>query len=164
DDSEEVYFQGSPLLRGEIGRVTFFWVLALLFIVVPFFFKLPWWAYVAGIVIGLLIGIVPLLKTRAIRYRISNYRIDFDRGILSRNVDTLELWHVEDISLHQSLIDRVLGVGTITVISHDDTNPRLELKSLPRPRALFDSLKQRIISVKRQRGVLKMDIPPETHQ
>src|SRR5262245_47070720 len=91
DDREEVYFQGSPLLRGEIGRVTFFWILALLFMVAPFLLghrmTLPWWAYLAGVAVGLLIGIVPLLKTRAIRYRISNYRIDFDRGILSRNVD-----------------------------------------------------------------------------
>ena len=30
--------------------------------------------------------------------------------------------------------------------------------SLPNPRPLFETLKQRIIAVKRQRGVVKMDI------
>ena len=52
----------------------------------------------------------------------------------------------------------MLGVGTITVISHDDTTPRLQLKSLPKARPLFDQLKQRVIAVKRQRGVIKMDV------
>ena len=92
------------------------------------------------------------------RYRISNYRIDYERGVLSKNIDTLELWHVEDIQFHQSLIDRLSSVGTITVISHDETTPKLELHGLPNPRPIFESLKQRIIAVKRQRGVIKMDV------
>jgi uncharacterized membrane protein YdbT with pleckstrin-like domain len=114
--------------------------------------------WVAFIVVGLLVMLIPWIMTKTLRYRVSNYRIDFERGLLSRSIDTLELWHVEDISFHQSLLDRMLGVGTITIISSDDTSPRLELKSLPKPRQLFESLKQRVISVKRQRGVVKMDV------
>jgi hypothetical protein len=29
---------------------------------------------------------------------------------------------------------------------------------LPNPRAIFDQLRQRVITVKRQRGVIKMDV------
>jgi hypothetical protein len=159
DDREEVYFQGSPMLRGEVGQVLTCWLIALILIVVPFFFQLPWWGYAIAIVVGILVGLIPVIITKSYRYRISNYRIDFEHGILSRSIETLELWHVEDISYHQSLLDRILGVGTITIMSHDDTTPKLLLKSLPSPRPLFDSLKQRIIAVKRQRGVVKMDIP-----
>jgi hypothetical protein len=43
------------------------------------------------------------------------------------------------------------------VISHDKTMPRLVLASLPNPRHLYEQLKQRVIAVKRQRGVIKMD-------
>lgn len=158
DDREEIYFEGSPLLRGHVGRTLLCWIIGPILIVGPFFISAPWWARLAIAVIGIFLLALPLLLTRTIRYRISNYRIDYERGILSRRIDTLELWHVEDISLHQSLLDRILGVGTITVISHDDTTPQLLLAGLPRPRPLFDSLKQRIIAVKRQRGVIKMDI------
>jgi hypothetical protein len=91
------------------------------------------------------------------RYRITNYRIDFERGWLGKTIDTLELWHVEDIRYHQTFLDRLLNVGTITVVSHDESLPRLELKGLPNPRPLFETLKQRVIAVKRQRGVIKMD-------
>jgi len=34
----------------------------------------------------------------------------------------------------------------------------LELHGVPNPRQIFDNLKQRIIAVKRQRGVIKMDV------
>ena len=164
DDKEEVYFHGSPLMRGEVGRLVLFVLLAILFIAGPIIYGMvsrnhvPWWIYLAGIVIGLLLLLIPWLLIKSIRYRISNYRIDYERGILSRNIDTLELWHVEDISFHQSLLDRVLNVGTITIRSNDETTPVLPLHGVPNPRPLFDSLKQRVIAVKRQRGVIKMDM------
>jgi hypothetical protein len=157
DDREEVYFQGTPLMRGEVGKLLLFWFLALLMLV-PIYFRREWYVILPCVVLALLFLFIPWIQTKLIRYRVSNYRIDFERGLLSKRIDTLELWHVEDISFRQSLIDRVLGVGTIVVVSHDRTTPQLELKSLPNPRPLFDSLKQRIISVKRQRGVIKMDV------
>ena len=163
DDREEVYFQGSPMLRGEVGRVLGFTVFGLALIALPFVARAmsttwwPWWVILALIVIGMLVIAIPMILTRTIHYRISNYRIDYERGLFSKSIDTLELWHVEDIRFRQSFLDRILGVGTIEVISHDDTTPRLQLQSLPNPRPLFDSLKQRIISVKRQRGVIKVD-------
>jgi hypothetical protein len=159
DDAEEIYFEGSPQLRSLLGITTLMVVLALLVIggaVAAAVHYRKWWALLA-IPIGLILLIIPRYISRSTRYRISNYRIDYERGLLSKNIDTLELWHVEDISFHQSFPDRIVGVGNITVLSHDDTNPKLILKGLPNPRPLFDQLKQRIISVKRQRGVIKMD-------
>jgi membrane protein YdbS with pleckstrin-like domain len=107
--------------------------------------------------IGLVIVCIPPLRAKTIRYRVTNYRIDYERGLIGKDIDTLELWHVEDIQFHQDYLDRLLVMGTITVISHDITTPRLVMHSLPNSRHLFDQLKQRIIAVKRQRGVLKMD-------
>ncbi|HZK79863.1 MAG TPA: PH domain-containing protein, partial [Humisphaera sp.] len=107
--------------------------------------------------IGLLLVCIPPLRAKTIRYRVTNYRIDYERGLIGKDIDTLELWHVEDIQFHQTYRDRFLAMGTIVVISHDLTTPRLVMHSLPNSRHLFDQLKQRIIAVKRQRGVLKMD-------
>jgi hypothetical protein len=101
---------------------------------------------------------IPVIIMKSVRYRVSNYRIDFERGIFGKKIDTLELWHVDDIKMEQSFADRMLGVGTITVLSNDTSTPRLPLRGLPNPRPLFESLKQRVIAVKRQRGVVKMDM------
>lgn len=164
DDLEEVYYEGSPLLRGALGK-GFLWifggiVLIAAAIAIPVVLKpnsIPWWAYLILAVIGLCMILVPLIRSKTVRYRISNYRIDFERGLLGKDIDTLELWHVEDIRFHQSLIDRMLGVGNITVVSHDETMPMLVMHDIPHSRELFEQLKQRIIAVKRSRGVIKMD-------
>jgi membrane protein YdbS with pleckstrin-like domain len=163
DDTEEIYYNGSPMLRGALGRLFLCWIIALLFFALPivwrnFQHEWPiWWLSLALIALGIICVFIPIIKTHSVSYRISNYRIDYERGLLSRNIDTLELWHVEDLAFHQSLLDRMLNVGTITVISHDETMPRLVMHGLPNAKPLFESLKQRVISVKRQRGVIKMD-------
>jgi uncharacterized membrane protein YdbT with pleckstrin-like domain len=153
------------VLRWQLARV---WPWALIGIVIalaPLFIKMVlvpkatfrWWIYPIAILVGVLFILVPWLKTKTIRYRVSNYRIDIERGLLGRSIDTMELWHVEDLKFQQSLLNRLLDVGTITVISHDDTTPTLPLYGIPNPRRLFQLLEQRVIAVKRQRGVLKMD-------
>jgi len=162
DDVEEVYYEGSPMVRGAIGKGILWVLVGLVFIglaiaKIVMEWKLPWWVSLALFVVGIGFFFVPVLMTKAIRYRVTNYRIDYERGLLSKNIDTLELWHVEDLSFHQSLIDRILGVGNVTVLSHDETMPKLVLASVPNPRHLYEQLKQRVIAVKRQRGVIKMD-------
>ncbi len=164
DDREEVYYQGSPMLRGDFGHLIGWGILGLLLIAAPVLWdhykkQWPiWWITLASVVLGIIALFIPFILIRATRYRISNYRIDYERGLLGKRIDTLELWHVEDITFQQSFFDRIMNVGNIKIISHDETTPQLLLKGLPNPRPLFESLKQRIIAVKRQRGVIKMDV------
>jgi len=160
DDTEQVYYEGSPLLRGEAGKFLGWGLLGILLIgggVVAVIYNL--WPVAIGLfLLGLIFFIIPIILVRTVRYRISNYRIDYERGLLGRKIDTLELWHVEDLSFSQSFFDRMMGCGDIKIISHDETTPQLLLRALPNPRPLFETLKQRIIAVKRQRGVIKMDM------
>jgi hypothetical protein len=161
DDREEIYFQGSPPVRALAGKLCGYCLitLALLALAGLLIYKHldPWWLIVGIIVIALAMPWIPWLSTQSRRYRISNYRIDYERGLLSKNIDTVELWHVEDLNFHQSLVDRLLNVGTITVLSKDDKMPTVSLVGVPNPRPLYEMLKQRVIAVKRQRGVIKMD-------
>ncbi|HEV8379487.1 MAG TPA: PH domain-containing protein [Tepidisphaeraceae bacterium] len=163
DDKEEVYFEGSPLLRGDLGRLIVAAIIAAVLVAIPIlnqrfkWFPMPLWVWPVAIVLAAICLLVPIILTRTIKYKISNYRIDYERGILSKKYDTLELWHVDDVSMKQSLLDRIFGTGDITVVSNDESTPHLQLHGVPNPKPLFDSLKQRVIAVKRQRGVIKMD-------
>jgi membrane protein YdbS with pleckstrin-like domain len=160
-DEEEVYYEGSPPVRGHSGRIVAYSLLCLILLAIAVLLMWkhvgPWWVKLALIVIALIVATIPKLKASTVRYRITNYRIDYERGFLSKQIDTLELWHVEDLHFYQSLLDRMLNVGRITVISHDDTMPTLSIVGVPNPRPLYETLKQRVIAVKRQRGVLKVD-------
>jgi len=163
DDKEEVYYEGSPLLRGDLGRIIIAAVIAAVLVAIPIlnqrfnWFPQPLWVWPVAIVLAALCFLIPIILARTIKYKISNYRIDYERGILSKKYDTLELWHVDDVSLRQSLLDRIFGTGDITVVSNDQTTPRLQLHGVRDPKPLYESLKQRVIAVKRQRGVIKMD-------
>jgi membrane protein YdbS with pleckstrin-like domain len=158
------------MIRGQLGKIFLWTVLGLVLLALPIVWKVfqrqnewpIWWINVACIVLGLLFLLIPVLIVKSVRYRISNYRIDYERGIFGKRIDTLELWHVEDIRFDQSFLDRILGVGNISVISHDDTTPHLTMIGIPNPRPLFETLKQRVIAVKRQRGVVKMDVGGHT--
>ena len=165
-DHEEVYYEGTPQIRGSLGKVLLYGIIGLFFVALPLLLPhvfvtykghAPWWLNLAFVLIGIILMIIPILSVKRVRYRITNYRIDYEFGLLSKNIDTLELWHVEDITFHQSLFARIIGVGTIKVLSHDDTLPNLELHSIPKARELFEILKQRVIAVKRQPGVMKVD-------
>jgi hypothetical protein len=172
DDKEEVYFEGSPMLRWQLASGWPWAIVGLVIALSPIFVKMVlspktqivWWIYPLAVVVGILFVLIPWIKTKTVRYRITNYRIDFERGLISRDIDTLELWHVEDLKFHQNILHRLLDVGTITILSHDDTTPKLRLDGLPHPRQLFQQLQQQIIAVKRQRGVIKMDVPTPEHQ
>jgi len=158
DTEEVVYFEGSPALRGSLGSLLMYTLIGAGIIAGAVMLRTHgWWIPLAGIVLAAALIAIPVVLTLSIRYRVSNYRIDYERGVFSKDIDTLELWHVEDLKFHQSLLDRILGVGGIIVISHDDTTPQLLLRSIPNPRPVFETLKQRIITVKRQRGVIKID-------
>ena len=166
DDREEIYFEGSPLVRGDLVKVGLWMLIGTVLIAVPIVLwaisrdhasPIPWWGSLAIAVVGLFFIVIPYLNLKRIRYRISNYRIDYERGLLGKTIDTTELWHVDDIQFHQSFIERILGVGTITVFASDQTSPAMPLRGLPRPREIFDALKARVIAIKRSRGVIKMD-------
>ena len=164
EEQEIVYFEGRPVLRADQAKAVMFVLVGIALLALPvlaYVMPWPWWSWwmtIVSILLAILAIVLPWLITRTTRYRITNYRIDFERGVLTKQIDTLELWHVDDISFEQGLVDRMMNVGSIRILSNDRTTPRLELNGLPNPRAIFDNLRQRVITVKRQRGVIKMDV------
>ena len=158
DPDEVVYYEGTPAVRGVLGAVLFRVILGIGVVALGLYLATYGkWIPVAGLLMALVLVGWPVVVVKSTRYRITSYRIDYERGVFSKRIDTLELWHIEDITFRQSLVDRMLGIGTITVMSHDETTPILPLRDLPGARSVFDALKQRIIAVKRQRGVIKLD-------
>ncbi|MEM1012747.1 MAG: PH domain-containing protein [Planctomycetota bacterium] len=163
DDQEIVYYEGSPLLRGELGLLMVWLTVGLVVAALPVLMQVfgeagpPWWLWVL-IPVGIGLFFFPSLWVKRNRFKITNYRIDFEHGLITTNIDTLELWHVNDVRMRQGPLDKIFGVGSIHITSDDRSTPELELRSVSNPRPLFENLKQRVIAVKRQRGVIKMDV------
>ncbi len=78
------------------------------------------------------------------RYKITARRVEYERGVLSKNVDSLELWRVLDVRFKQNLIDRMLGNASVVLIGTDQTDPEFELYGLPDARRLFEQLRDAV--------------------
>jgi uncharacterized membrane protein YdbT with pleckstrin-like domain len=74
-------------------------------------------------------------------YRITNQRMVIESGVFSRNIEEIDMRTVEDLQFQQSMFERLLGIGDITVISSDRTNAHTRLVGLGRPRELRELLR-----------------------
>jgi len=108
---------------------------------IEFFSTWPLW--VLGFV-GLPGMLWTFLRYKTTRYKITNRRVEYEHGVLSTSVDSLELWRVLDVRYKQTLIDRMLGNATVTLIGTDQTDPELELYGLPNARKLFEDLREAV--------------------
>lgn len=106
--------------------------------------------------VGLWLYVGGELRRRATHYRITTRTIDVEQGVLSKRIDTLQLWRVRDVMFEQSLSERMLGIGRIRVITHDRSSPDLILQGLPDARALFEKLKLAVEGARREGNVLGM--------
>ena len=85
-----------------------------------------------GIVIVLVLmwgwlGLVVAYRKLSVSYRLTNLRLVHKSGILRRSTDRIEVIDMEDISYHQGLIERLLGIGTIRIESGDRSHPNIKL-------------------------------------
>ncbi len=78
------------------------------------------------------------------RYRITRKRVEFQKGVVTRRLDSLELWRVLDVRYEQSILDRIFDNAKITLIGTDQTHPSLTLYGLPGHRALFEKLREAV--------------------
>jgi uncharacterized membrane protein YdbT with pleckstrin-like domain len=78
---------------------------------------------VLGVAVALLLVFVamPLLRWRTTHYVITTHRLLFREGILSRRGRDIGLSRITDVSYRQSLWDRIINSGTITIESAGDS-------------------------------------------
>ena len=87
------------------------------------------------------------------RYALSEDRLFLSVGFFNIRDDELLLYRVRDITTRRSLWQRLFGVGTITVISSDKSQPTLVLKNIKKPLMVKELLHERVEEMKLKRRV-----------
>ncbi len=98
-----------------------------------------------------------LLKLKSTRYDLSADRIEWTRGIFSRKVDNIDMFRVVDIKLHRTLLDCLLGIGSVTLITKDETDPVFTFEKLRNPRLVYDMVKTSSLEADRRQGVVHIE-------
>jgi len=122
----------------------------------------------AAIVFGYLI--LHLLYNRwAVRYRLTTHRLVITRGILSRTDDRILLVDIDDLTVNQGFIERMLNVGTITLHTTDETTKErspdpdtpnrgiVVMRGIENPRPVADTIDEARRSERSRRGVYMMN-------
>lgn len=74
-------------------------------------------------------------------------------GLLSTTIDEINLYRIKDLSLHQTLFDKIFGTGTITLYSNDVRNPIFYLRRVKDPFKVRDILSSFIEEQRAIKGV-----------
>jgi membrane protein YdbS with pleckstrin-like domain len=90
-----------------------------------------------------------LFYRTSIKFRVTSTVIEFERGVLSKRIDVVQLWRIRDVVYKQNLVDRILGIAHVEVVAQDVKNPDLEIVGMPASRQLFEQLRD-AIEIQRQ--------------
>lgn len=87
------------------------------------------------------------------RYALSEDRLFLSVGFLSIKDDEILLYRVRDINTSRSLWQRMLGVGTVTIVSSDKSLPTLVLKNIKDPVRTKEIIHEQVEDMKIRRRV-----------
>lgn len=97
------------------------------------------WGLAALVGLGLLVRVIAL---KSIYYAVDSTRIEYRRGIFCRQVDNIDMYRVVDLKLRRTLFDVLVGVGTVTVVTKDDSDPIFVFKKVRDCRYLYDLIRE----------------------
>jgi uncharacterized membrane protein YdbT with pleckstrin-like domain len=87
------------------------------------------------------------------RYAISEDRLFVSVGFLNIRDEEILLYRIRDITTSRSMWQRMFGVGSITVVSSDKTQPTLVLKNVKNPMQTKELLHEQVEEMKIKRRV-----------
>ncbi len=161
-DAPQTLYSGAPSWKAYYSRYAIAAGLASLAIVAPLVthLALAWeWTIAliptAPCVLAAIAIVVHIeLRRRSTAYRISTRTIDFETGLLSRTIDTLQLWRVRDVQFEQGLTERMLGIATIRIYTSSAEKPEFVLTGLGDARKVFDDVKAAVDASRRAGNVV----------
>ena len=135
---EETLWEGRPSWRAWGSETIWGWILAPLLIGIFFLVRVS-------------------VRKRSHWWKLTTRRLESETGIVSKKIDTLELWRIKDVEFRQTAMDRMLGVSRLVVTASDPAAPVTTILGLPPERALYDRFMSAVMASRAQRGILNVN-------
>lgn len=105
-------------------------------------YPLTIWAVLLGIVALLWIYylLLYLYRRYTVSYRVTSYRFYNEKGLLFRSVNAMEIIDIDDMSLEQNLLERMVGVGRVVLRTKDPSDPFFVISGLKDPQIAFQKI------------------------
>jgi uncharacterized membrane protein YdbT with pleckstrin-like domain len=159
---EEIIFSGRPsqvinlpaYLKGIIGAIIV--LAACLYTATRW--PVPWYAPLIALVIIAVSVVLAYLRTACTEVIIDTARITCRQGILSRRVDSLELFRIQDVMSLHPWWQRPFGIGTVVALTSDSNNPHWRLPGMRDAEQLRDSLNRAAIALRDTKGIREVNM------
>jgi uncharacterized membrane protein YdbT with pleckstrin-like domain len=149
EPGEQVFFHGHPswrsifgfYVKGLVGIVLAAAIAGVITGVASSKVSVGWIVVVAvvGFVLMLLGGLVLRIQTT---YTITNRRLTIDTGILRRELHQTRLERVQNVNTLQSLLDRILRVGTVSFDTAGEAGYDFSFRGVSDPHAIVGTVDQ----------------------
>jgi len=73
--------------------------------------------------------------------------------MIARDVENFELIRFQDIDLKQTVSERVLGIGDITIRGSDASNQQIVLRNVKEPEAVYETLRRAWLEARKRYGL-----------
>jgi len=159
--AEETLWRGSPSWRVLLGKVILIVLTAILIPIAANFLagqtndlemsgritKYGWLIMAIAVFWQVVTFLIVMVRLQSTIYTITNQRVMIERGMLSKSLNEIDLRYIDDTQFFQSISDRLLGVGNVTLISSDKAFPTTVLQSIAKPREIREMIRARAYQV-----------------
>jgi uncharacterized membrane protein YdbT with pleckstrin-like domain len=110
--------------------------------------------------IGMVIILVKWIQNLATTYEVTPERLIIRHGIFIKSIDEIELYRVKDIRIDFSLVNQWADIGTITVLSSDETtrDKPLLIPNVDAARRRREELRKLVDTARQKRQVREIDM------
>ena len=131
-EPEEELWNGGYSAKAMVGTWILLGIVSVGTLILPFFL-----AFLAFLTVPISLGLIVVIwlvgavvygvRRFGVHYELTSQRFIHQTGILTRNTDRIEVIDIDDVSFTQGPVQRMLGVGRITITSSDRSHPLLHM-------------------------------------
>ena len=104
-----------------------------------------------------ILPLIVYLRTRFTIYELTEERFREKTGILSQTIEELELYRVRDYSVEKPFIMRLFGLGNLTLLTSDKTNPKIYLYAIKNVENVRDLFRKNVEATRKKTGTKEVD-------
>jgi uncharacterized membrane protein YdbT with pleckstrin-like domain len=104
--------------------------------------------------------VIRWIATRCLKFEITSQRLRRYSGILNRRIDELELYRVQDTSLEQPLLLRLVGLGNVTIMSSDASSPVVHMSAVKGAFDVREKLRHAVEAERDRKRVRALEMDP----
>ena len=139
-DDEQIVFSIGPTVKfvyaGYLAALLGAFVIAAL---LGGFFQSPW----LGVALGFLILLIPVyfhIKTKLVRYTLTDTKLEIDSGFIARTRRNIPLRRVQDVTVSSTFLQRLLGFGYIVIDNASEGGERIIRDDIDAPQTRADQI------------------------